>query len=203
MTTYSRKAAAAALNISDVAVGKRIKSITAKYDCSHLIIDEQNRITEQGIEILALWATDRPACESMIESELLALDPLQSDVCDIEPIAPTGYALAPMQAQSFSIAPVASFDAAAYEMQADSALAQWQALQDEMSARAAQMQANNEQIQAATQAAARNMAAQMLMGMSMELSQQLAAGMPLVQAQALQMMMGKQPAAAATSRSQS
>jgi hypothetical protein len=86
-------------------------------------------------------------------------------------------------------------------MQADSALAQWQALQDEMNARAAQMQANNEQIQAATQATARNMAAQMLMGMSMELSQQLAAGMPLVQAQALQMMMGK-PAAAA-SRSQS
>jgi hypothetical protein len=202
MQTYTRLEAAQQFGVSNTIIARNLKALV---DMGFMdLTTDDNRLTERAIYLIELYrAKDFSMLDDELECDRLALDPLQSDVC--EPahteIAPTGYALAPIQSSQYSIAPVASFDASAYEMQADSALAQWQALQDEMNARAAQMQANNEQIQAATQATARNMAAQMLMGMSMELSQQLAAGMPLVQAQALQMMMGK-PAAAA-SRSQS
>ncbi|NJN62312.1 MAG: hypothetical protein HC795_12995 [Coleofasciculaceae cyanobacterium RL_1_1] len=201
MTTYTRLEAAQQFGVSNTIISRNLKALS-EMGFAALTTDE-NRLTERAIYLIDLYrAKDFSMLDDELEADRLALDPLQSDVCDIdiEP-SPTGYALAPIQSSQYSIAPVATFSAAAYEKQADSALSQWQSLQNEMNARAAQMQANNEQIQAATQATARNLAAQMLMGMSAELSQQLAAGMPIVQAQALQMMMGKPAAAPAPSRS--
>lgn len=57
--TYSRRKAVPILGITDVAIGKRIKAIAAQYPGFLEASMVSNRLTEETIELLKLWAEER------------------------------------------------------------------------------------------------------------------------------------------------
>jgi len=62
-TTYTNRDAAPLLGISDVAVGKRLKSIRAAHPGFIETTMDGKRLTDESIELLKLWADDRAAFE--------------------------------------------------------------------------------------------------------------------------------------------
>jgi hypothetical protein len=85
MTTYTRLEAAQQFNVSNTIIARNLKSLV-EMGFEGLTTDD-NKLTERAIYLIELF---RNKDFSMLDDELddrLTCDPLQSDVCDHEPIA--------------------------------------------------------------------------------------------------------------------
>ncbi len=86
MTTYTRLETAQQFGVSNTIIARNLKSLV-EMGFMDLTTDD-NRLTERAIYLIELFRNkDFSLLDDELEADRLACDPLQSDVCDHEPIA--------------------------------------------------------------------------------------------------------------------
>ena len=86
MQTYTRLEAAQQFGVSNTIISRNLKALS-DMGFADLTTDD-NRLTERAIYLIELFRNkDFSLLDDELEADRLALDPLQSDVCDHEPIA--------------------------------------------------------------------------------------------------------------------